>query len=105
MDLVVDVYALTRAFPIDERFALTSQTRRAVVSVPANIAEGRARESRREYAHHISIARGSVAELETELLIAERLAYLKANDLVAVLERIDHISRMLTNLRRKLTRT
>ena len=75
MDLVVDVYALTRVYPLDERFALTSQTRRAAVSIAANIAEGRARESTREYAHHVSIARGSVAELETELLLAERLRY------------------------------
>jgi len=65
MDLVEGTYALTKSFPGTERFGLTSQIQRAVVSIPANIAEGNARKHRGDYVHHLSIARGSLAELET----------------------------------------
>jgi four helix bundle protein len=75
MDLVVEVYRITRAFPRSELYGLTDQTRRAAASVPANIAEGNGRLFRKEYAHHVSIARGSIAELSTCLEIAQRLEY------------------------------
>jgi four helix bundle protein len=73
MDLVVDVYRLTQEFPRSELYGLTGQTRRAASSVPANIAEGNGRLYRKEYAHHVSIARGSIAELSTCLEVPQRL--------------------------------
>jgi len=72
MDLVVEVYRVTRSFPGDELYGLTSQLRRAAVSVPSNIAEGQARYSRREFCHFLTIARGSLAEIETQVRIAAR---------------------------------
>ncbi len=73
--LVKAVYALTQGFPADERFGLTAQLRRAAVSVPSNIAEGAARASRKDFARFVSMARGSLAEAETQLLIAVELGF------------------------------
>ena len=73
MDMVVDVYKATSDFPKEELYGLTSQLRRAVVSVPSNIAEGQGRWSDREFTHFLSIAHGSLREAETQILIAERL--------------------------------
>ncbi|TAM36353.1 MAG: four helix bundle protein [Rhodanobacter sp.] len=75
MDLVEAIYRISATFPDFERFALSQQIRRAVVSVPSNIAEGAARKSTSEYLRFLSIARGSLAELDTQLHIAERLDY------------------------------
>ena len=91
MDFVFAVYQATDSFPKEEKFGLTSQLRRAAVSVPANLAEGAARSSRKEFAHFISNAQGSASELETELIIANRLGYLSDRlfqELIATLERI-----------------
>ena len=98
MELVVLVYKLAARLPNDERFALSNQMHRAAVSVPASIAEGNARVHRGEYVHHLSIARGSLSELDTLLTIAESLGYLAAEDLVAPTELIDRIRRMLYRL-------
>ena len=76
MELVRLVYQATRRFPVDERFALTDQLRRAVVSIPSNIAEGNGRGSNKDYAHFLSIARGSLYETMTQLRIAKDLGYL-----------------------------
>jgi four helix bundle protein len=75
MDLVAAVHEATRKWPRDEQYGLTAQVRRAAVSVPANIAEGHARSGAREFAHHVSIAYGSLSELETQIRIAQRLGY------------------------------
>ena len=75
MQLVEAVYRATSSFPVDERFGLTAQLRRAAVSVPSNIAEGAARRSTSEYLRHLSFARGSLAELSTQLAIAQRLGF------------------------------
>lgn len=76
VDLVERVYRLTAEWPREEIYGLTNQIRRAAVSVPANTAEGQGRSSRKEFAHHLSIAFGSLCEIETHLVIANRLAYI-----------------------------
>ncbi|NBK23655.1 MAG: four helix bundle protein, partial [Spirochaetia bacterium] len=75
MDMVVAVYELTAGFPAQERYGLASQMQRAAVSIPANIAEGYGRVHRGDYVHHLSIARGSLAELETHIALAARLGF------------------------------
>lgn len=79
MDLVEKVYVLTQDFPRQETYGLISQVRRAVISVPSNIAEGHTREHIKEYLHHLSMAQASLAEVETQLEIAARLKYLRSN--------------------------
>lgn len=81
MDLVVTVYQLLQHFPKEEKYDLASQIRRSAVSVPSNIAEGQGRGVGNEFAHHLRIAQGSLQELETQLLIAERLGYV-SNDMI-----------------------
>ncbi len=96
------VYTATREWPSDERFGLISQVRRACVSVPSNIAEGCARCSTPEFLRFLSIARGSLAEVETQLIIAQRLTYLEDAALTRLLDSADEISRMLSGLISKL---
>jgi four helix bundle protein len=100
MALVLEVYRVTESFPNTERFGLTSQLRRAAVSVPSNIAEGHARSTRGEYKHFLSIARGSVAEVEVQLTLAEQLGYVQSPVVTSALDHCDAISRMITNLKR-----
>ena len=95
MDLVPMVYRLTKCFPDDERFGLSSQIRRAAVSIPANIAEGQARQHTAEFAQALAIARGSLAELDTLLLTAVRLSYLRAGDLQSATSLMIEIRRIL----------
>jgi four helix bundle protein len=102
MDLGVESYRVGELMPSRERFGLVAQIRRAAVSIPANIAEGHGRLRRGEYLHHLSIARGSLKELETLLTLSERLGYLSEADLRASVELCDFVSRMLTRLRRSL---
>jgi four helix bundle protein len=102
MDLVETVYRLTGSFPSVEQWGLVSQMRRAAISVPSNVAEGYGRQATGEYRHHISIARGSLLELETQIFLARRLKYLQPADTDPVLKEIDEISRMLATLVSKL---
>src|SRR5262245_62963 len=105
MDLTVEVYRLTSAFPTDERFGLTAQLRRAAISVASNIGEGHGRTHRGEDLHHVSIARGSTIEVEVQLTIAERLGYIAGNELTTARDQCDAICRMLTNLKRSLMKS
>lgn len=98
VDFVVTVYKATESFPKEERFGLTSQIRRAAVSVPANVAEGAARRSPKEFAHFLSNAQGSASELETELLIAQRLGFLAEGEYLRMRAALDSIGRMLIGL-------
>jgi four helix bundle protein len=96
------VYAITREFPRDELYGLTSQIRRAVVSVPANIAEGHARDSTKEFLHHISIALGSLAEVETMLVLAREFGYSDPAVVAALLQNTDEEGKMLRGLQKTL---
>lgn len=102
MDLAVQVYRLTGRFPRSEMYRLTSQVTRAAASVPANIAEGNARGSRRDYANFLAIAKGSLNETETFLILALRLGYLREHELAPTLFLITEIGKMLTALRARL---
>ena len=100
MELCEKVYGLLRLFPTEERYALCDQLRRAVVSIPSNIAEGNGRDSRSEYARFLSIARGSLFEVQTQLELAERFKYIVIPEETKVL--IARISKMLFSMVRKL---
>jgi four helix bundle protein len=98
--LVKEIYLMTEAFPRDELYGLTSQMRRAAVSIPANTAEGFRRRHAKEFKQFLNIAISSAAELETLIIIARELHYL--NDEGNALELTDHISRMISNLLKRL---
>ena len=102
VDLVVEIYQATEAFPKEEKFGLTSQVRRAAVSIPANIAEGAARTSTKEFLNFLSIAQGSASEVATELLIAHRLGYLNRDLFQRLHTNLDDISRMILGLSKHL---
>ena len=102
MQLVVEVYRLSAALSRDERFGLTAQVRRAVLAVPTNIAEGRQRLGAREFRHFVSIARGSVAEVETLLDIGLRLGFLTQAAAVEANTLCEQVSRMLMRLQQRL---
>ena len=102
MALAKRIYAMTRAFPGDERFGLTAQMQRAVVSVPSNIAEGQARHGRREFVQFLSHAEGSLAELDTQLTLAVELGYCRPSDADGSVATVAELQKMMASLRRKL---
>ena len=102
MDVTVATYEVTKSFPIDEKYGLISQLRRAASSVPANIAEGHAKSSTKEYLHHVSIALGSIAEITTFLELATRLQYLQETTVQPLVEQLQHERRMLRGLQNSL---
>lgn len=101
MNLVIEIYRQTETFPKSEQYGLTNQIRRAAVSVPSNIAEGHNRGTR-EFSHFLKIAKGSLAELETQLEIAMRLNYLTQSNFQLIQQQITEISKMLSGLLNKL---
>jgi four helix bundle protein len=102
MDLAEGCYGLARSFPKAEEYRLTSQLLRAATSVAANIAEGNGRGSRKDYARFVSIARGSIAETETLLILAARCRLAPSSEIEPLLNQADRIGRMLNGLHRSL---
>jgi four helix bundle protein len=100
MALVKSVYEATRTFPREEIYGLTSQMRRAAVSIPSNLAEGAARTGRKEFAQFLSIAKGSLSELETQLLISVELGYLEQTH--GVFQLVEEVSRLLSGLHKSV---
>jgi len=100
--LALEAYSISRRFPRQETYGLASQIRRAAVSIAANIADGNGRTHRREYAHHLSIARGSLREVETLLEIDLGLGYTSEEELTTIRELLDHVGRMLTRLLKRM---
>lgn len=98
MDLAVSVYQTSKAFPADERFGMTSQVRRAAVSVPCNIAEGFGRSSRADFTHFLDISVGSTNEVETVLLLAERLGFVDGKSVATTMELVSEERRILKGL-------
>ncbi len=102
MDIVIDIYKITSKFPKEETYGLTGQMRRAVISIPSNIAEGFNRYHNKEYRQFLYIALGSCGELETQIEASFSLQYIDQTIKNEVLEKIDHESRMLRNLIKRL---
>jgi four helix bundle protein len=98
VELVTEIYRLTHAFPKEEMFGLMSQMRRAAVSIPSNIAEGHGRLSRKEYIYFLGNARGSLAELETQIIIARNLGFLEEAVMNRVLDQAGELGRILNGL-------
>jgi four helix bundle protein len=104
MKLVAEVYRVTKDFPKEEIYGLTNQVRRAAVSVPSNIAEGQGRNSTKEFLHYLSIARGSLFEVETQLEIARQLFYIRSEDAAFIEQLIASVGRLINGLSRSLTK-
>ena len=104
MDIAVCIYQLTRNFPKTENYGLCSQMQRAATSIPANIAEGRGRQHTKEFIHFLSIARGSLAELETYVLLSTRLEYISNHQADDLLPRTEEVNRMIVSLQRALAK-
>ena len=99
---VEQIYQVTLSFPDNEKFGLVSQMRRAAVSIPSNIAEGATRGSRKEFIHFLNIAQGSIAELETQVIISKKLKFLISQLEDNLLKELDEISKMIIGLQRSL---
>ena len=103
MDLVVEVYQLVKLLPREEMYALSDQMRRAVISIPSNIAEGQARNSSKEFIQFLSIAKGSNAEIQTQLLICTKLRYLNEEQISNAINLSYEVGRMIHAITQKLT--
>jgi four helix bundle protein len=102
VDLVEAIYRISQRFPSDERFGLTSQLRRAAISIPSNVAEGQSRGTPRDFNKFLDIANGSLAELETQLIIAARLTYLTNEERDVALSKSAEIGRLLNGLQKSI---
>ncbi len=105
MDLAVEIYRLARLLLRDETYRLVNQMTRAAASIPANIAEGNARGTARDYAQFLAIAKGSLTELETYLILTMRISYLTEQQTQTAVELVNQIGKMLTSLRRRVMET
>lgn len=105
IEFVKEIYMTTKAFPKEELFGLTAQLRRAAVSVSSNIAEGWLRQHTKEYIQFLFHSIGSCGEIETQLIIAKELAYIKDENFKMLIEQINHIVRMLNNLSKSLKKS
>jgi four helix bundle protein len=103
VELAVAIYGITTRFPSNEQYGLTSQMRRAAVSVPSNIAEGFYRSTTRDFIHFLSVAKGSLMELETQLVISGKLRFLDQTQLDRLIAEIGEIERMIASMRGKLS--
>lgn len=104
MDLAESVYLFTQAYPLREHFSLASQTRRAAVSIPSNIAEGHTKESTKEYLYHLSPAQGSLSELQTQIELSARLNYLTSDQAGGLTDKTVSLARQLYALRNAVLR-
>jgi len=102
IEIVINIYTLTKKFPKEELYSLTSQIRRSAISIPSNIAEGFRRYHNKEYKQFLYITLGSCAELETQIAIARMLKYITEDEEIELTEKLDHICRMTSNLIKKL---
>jgi len=103
VELVTEIYRVTQRFPKDEMYGLTSQMRRAAVSVPSNIAEGQSRLTKGEFRQALGIAKGSLMQLETQIVISQNLGYLTQEEAQALQEHLDEVARLLNGLLNSLT--
>ncbi|MFH1050725.1 MAG: four helix bundle protein [bacterium] len=96
------IYQITKSFPKEERYGLTSQIQRAAVSIPSNIAEGHSRNHTKEYLYHLSLAKGSLSEMETQIILSQRLNYITKEQLTAVWEKAQLTGKLLNGMLRSL---
>lgn len=101
--LVTEIYKVTESYPKSELYGLTNQIRRAAVSIPSNIAEGAARTSTKEFSQFLSIALGSVSELETQLIVSHNLGFLENTDLDSLIDQIVTIRKMIIGLKKSIS--
>jgi len=102
MDLVEEIYKLTASFPVEEKFSLVSQMTQAAVSIPSNIAEGAGRNTDKDFAHFISIAIGSLYELNTQIVLSERLGYINQSQSQELQKTLDNLQRKSVSFKSKL---
>lgn len=102
IEIVTDIYGVTKKFPKEETYGLASQMRRSAISIPSNTAEGFRRFHNKEYKQFLYISSGSCGELETQVTIAKKLDYINEQQETALLEKLDHIGRMISSLIKKL---
>lgn len=98
MDLAAEIYSLIKKLPKEETYSLSDQMRRAAISIPSNIAEGKSRSSQKEFLYFLGIAKGSRAELETQLILCERIGYLKSDDVKKAFDLLIEVEKMLVSL-------
>lgn len=102
IDVVTDLYQVTKKFPKEELYSLTSQIKRSAISIPSNIAEGAGRSGNKEFLNFLNIAYGSLCELDTQLVIAIKLGYLGEEEFAGLTKHIDKIKRMTINLKKRI---